>query len=69
MGMPQRAQSAPIGMSIVRQHVAHNALGCARSSHESHAAQRRGSNKSAVNAAQPRIPARHEAPGVPMQRL
>ena len=69
MGTPQRAQSAPIGISIVRQHGAQSALGCPRSSHESHAAQRRGSNKSAVNAAQPRIAARHGARGVPMQRL
>jgi len=69
MGTPQRAQSAPMGISIVRQHPAQNALGCPRSSQESHAAHRRGSNRSAVNAAQPRIAARHGAPGVPMQRL
>jgi hypothetical protein len=55
MGTPQRAQSAPIGISIVRQHAGQSALGCPRSSHESHAAQRRGSNRVRVNAAQPPI--------------
>jgi hypothetical protein len=69
MGTPQRTQSAPIGISIVRQHAPQSALGCPRSSHESHAAQRRGSKRSAVNAAQPPIPVRIGASRVPTQRL
>jgi hypothetical protein len=69
MGTPQRPQIEPGGISSVRQHAAQSALGCPRSSHESHAAQRRGSNRSAVNAAQPRIAVRHGASCVPMQRL